>query len=321
LFNRIFFAAVFLVWLEFSFAASYHPVSAVIVVNADDGEVICSYNADTKTQPASLTKMMTLLLAFKALYQKKISLSAKIPVSVRAASQKPSSLRLKMGESISVRDAILALVIKSANDVAVALAEYIGKTEKSFVCMMNREAKRLGMTSTKFFNASGWKDPQQMTTARDMATLARALLQKYPGYYHYFSQKQFLFQGKCIKGHYMLLGKTESIDINGMKRSISIDGIKTGFVNASGYNVAASAVNGNSRLIAVVLGGKTSKARDALAQVLLRKGFLKLASRKNIKNKKPAGAPLPSEPQKCAQALAKSSLQVHGIYNRINESS
>ena len=144
-FRRLFLVIVALSLAETT-AADYYPVNAVIVMNAKDGEIIYSYNADLKTQPASLAKMMTLLLIFKALQQKKISLSMKIPISVYAASQRPSILGLKSKEFISVQDAILALIVKSANDIAVAMAEYLGKTEKSFVVAMNREAKRLGMS-------------------------------------------------------------------------------------------------------------------------------------------------------------------------------
>jgi D-alanyl-D-alanine carboxypeptidase len=255
---------------SFLVEATYSPVNAAIVVNVKNGEVIYSYNADQKTQPASLAKMMTLLLVFKALREKKISMSTMIRISPYAASQQPSILGLRSGEFISVRDAILALIVKSANDIAVALAEHIGKNEKMFVAMMNKEAKRLGMSSTVFFNPSGWKNPRQLTTARDMAKLARALLNEYPGHYHLFSNKQFNMGKKCIKGHNHLLGK---------KGNIIVDGIKTGYVTASGFNLAASAVKGRNRLIAVVLGGKTSKQRDDMADLLLRKGFSKLVCR------------------------------------------
>jgi D-alanyl-D-alanine carboxypeptidase len=300
---------------EFS-CAVYSPVSAAIVVNAKNGEIIYSHNADQKTQPASLAKMMTLLLTFKALQQRKISLSTMICVSPHAASQSPSVLGLKSGESISVRNAILALIVKSANDIAIALAECVGKTEKSFVAMMNREAKRLGMSNTVFFNPSGWKNPDQLTTARDMAKLARALLNEYPGYYHLFSNKQFSIGDKCIRGHYALLGR---------RGDIVIDGIKTGFVNASGFNLAASAVKGKTRLVAVVLGGKTSKERDVLANFLLKKGFSKVLSReimsKSNQNKRLAK----NGRHGTASILGKQSMETpivptsSGIYNKINE--
>ncbi|MDR2107322.1 MAG: D-alanyl-D-alanine carboxypeptidase [Holosporaceae bacterium] len=248
-------------------------VEAAIVVNARDGEIIYSYNADVKTQPASLAKMMTLLLVFKALNRKKICFSEMIRISARAACQRPSVLGLKSGESISVRNAVLALIVKSANDIAVAVAEHIGGTERNFVNMMNKEARRLGMSSTVFCNPSGWKDPRQLTTAKDMAKLARALLLEYPGYYHLFSCKEFRVNNKCIKGHYDLLGR---------RGGIVVDGIKTGFVKASGFNLAASAVKGGTRLITVVMGRKTGKERDTLTDLLLKKSFSRLISREII---------------------------------------
>ncbi|MDR1982716.1 MAG: D-alanyl-D-alanine carboxypeptidase [Holosporaceae bacterium] len=305
--KRLLFIFVFFLDGEF-LQAIYYPVNAAIVLNAQSGEVIYSYNADQKTQPASLAKMMTLLLTFKALQQKKIHPTTLIRVSSNAASQKPSVLGLKSGESIAIQHAILALIVKSANDIAVALAEHIGGTEKKFVHLMNNEAKRLGMSSTVFFNPSGWKNPRQLTTARDMAKLARALLLECPGYYHLFSNKQFCINNKCIKGHYKLLGK---------RGNIIVDGIKTGFVNASGYNLAASGTNGNNRLIAVVLGGRTSKQRDALANLLLKKGFSRLSNRKirgnNIKRKASINH------ETILSNSVYSTHTTHGIYNRIKE--
>lgn len=310
MFNRLLFAIILLIVTQ-SALAEYCPVYAVIVVIADNGEVIYSHNADSRTQPASLAKMMTLLLVFKALQRKELSPLTKISISAYAARQKPSILGLKCGEFISARDAIQALIVKSANDIAVAMAEHLGKTEKAFVAMMNTEAQRLGMTSTKFFNASGWKDPRQVTTARDMAKLANALLKEYPGYYHFFAKKQFLFDKKTIKGHYALLGK---------RGSIVVDGIKTGFVNASGYNVVASAVKDNTRLIAVVLGGRSSKKRDALADLLFKKGFSKLLNRKIINSAKQNAIEPPMERTKAALAerkAAKIPSSNAGIYNKI----
>jgi D-alanyl-D-alanine carboxypeptidase len=295
--------------------AEYSPaVSASVVVDAKNCDVIYSYNADVKTQPASLAKMMTLLLTFKALQRGVISLNTMISISPHAASQSPSVLGLKSGESISVRDAILALIVKSANDIAVALAERIGKSESLFVAMMNREAKRLGMKSTTFCNSSGWKDPRQQTTANDMVKLAKALLDECPGYYHYFSNKQFYLKGKCIKGHNALLGK---------RGDIIVDGIKTGFVNASGFNLATSAVKGKNRLIAVVLGGKTSRERDNLMDILLKKGFLKLKNLEMLKNRQKSSkaAQNKSDGQpKIVPALDRQTVpDTLGIYNKISK--
>ena len=259
------------VWSAAINTAACSPVNAAMIVNANTGEIIYSYNADKKTQPASLTKMMTLMLTFKALKQKRIRPESVITISANAASQKPCVLGLKTGQKITVRNAILALITKSANDIAVALAEHIGKSEKRFVYMMNQEARRLGMTSTKFVNPSGWKNPRQLTTVRDMAKLSRALIREYPAYYHLFATKQFSYNKKIMRNHNMLLGR---------RGSYLVDGIKTGFVTASGYNLAASATNGETRLIAIVLGGKTRQQRDKQVDALLKRGFSKIISRK-----------------------------------------
>jgi D-alanyl-D-alanine carboxypeptidase len=285
-------------------ALAYTPLDAAIVVNAKTGEIIYSYNTDLQTQPASLTKMMTLFLTFKALQQKKILPTTLVHISRNAAFQKPCTLGLAAGQTITVRDAILALITKSANDVAVALAECIGKSEKKFVAMMNKEALRLGMKSTMFINPSGWKNPRQLSTVRDMAKLARALLIEYPGYYHLFSTKQFVFNKQRLRNHNGLLWK---------KGDIIVDGIKTGFLNVSGFNLAASAFKGKKRLIVVVFGGKTPKQRDTLADLLLQKGFLRLSREKRsflqsqiVKTQKKKELPLDDH------RLST------GIYNRIN---
>ena len=246
------------------------PIKAAILVEAKTGEVIYSFNENKQTQPASLTKMMTLLLTFKALKNKQISPSTRIKFSQNACKQKPCKLGVKKGCSISVKEAVLALITKSANDVAVALAEHIGKTEGNFVKMMNAEAKRLGMKSTVFFNPSGWKNTKQLTTVKDMAKLSRALIVEYPGYYHLFSTKQFIYGRKKMRNHNMLLGQ---------RCGFLVDGIKTGFVNASGYNLAASATKGKNRLIAIVLGGRSRYERDRQVQALLKRGFSKIISR------------------------------------------
>ena len=254
--------------------SAYIPVKAALVVEAGSGEIIYSYNENQRTQPASLTKMMTLLLTFRALQQKKITPQTLITMSPRAASQSPCKLGLKAGSQITVRDAIMSLITKSANDIAVALAERLGGTERNFVRQMNAEATRLGMSSTVFTNPSGWKDIRQQSTARDMSILARALLREYPGYYHLFSTKHFRYKGMRLKNHNNLLGK---------RYSYVVDGIKTGYVAASGFNLAASAVKGKTRLIAVVLGGKNAGERDALTSLLLKKGFARFANRRLIR--------------------------------------
>jgi len=233
-------------------------------MDARTGRYVGGYNEDVQTQPASLTKMMTLLLTFKALKNRKIKLNSKLKISKNAASQQPCKLGLKAGEKITVRNAILALVTKSANDIAVALGEFIAGNENTFVYLMNKEARRLNMRSTVFMNSSGWKNPKQLTTARDMAKLARALVRSYPRYYHFFATKKFSYKRASIKNHNKLLGS---------RNGIVIDGIKTGYVAASGYNLAASAKKGKRRLIVVALGGETAKKRDREVDRLLKKGF------------------------------------------------
>ncbi|MDR1375860.1 MAG: D-alanyl-D-alanine carboxypeptidase [Holosporaceae bacterium] len=312
--NLSFFSRYLLAFVAFwitaaaGMAFAYNPLSAAIVVNAKTGEVIYSYNADLQAQPASLAKMMTLFLTFKALRQKKISPMTLVRISPNAASQQPCALGLLAGKTITVRDAILSLITKSANDIAVALGEHVGQSEKKFVFMMNKEAQRLGMNSTVFINPSGWKNPRQLSTARDMAKLARALLLEYSGYYHLFSTKQFVFNKQCIKNHNGLLGK---------KGDIIVDGIKTGFLNASGFNLAASAFKGKKRLIVVVFGGKTPKQRDAWADLLLQKGFSKLSREKKSSSLREMIAKMHKKKALPFGAYRENKKNSSGIYNRV----
>ena len=249
---------------------AFSPVKAVFVIDAKTGKSIYGYNEDIQTQPASLTKMMTLLLTFRALRQGKITMNSSVRITRNAAKQRPCILGLKEGEVISVRDAILAIITKSANDIAVALAERVGGNENTFVYMMNKEAYKLGMSSTRFMNPSGWKNPRQLSTARDMAKLARVLTKEYSRYYPLFSTKQFSYRKVSMRNHNHLLGP---------HGDMIIDGIKTGYVGASGYNLVASATRGNQRLIGVVLGGRTAKQRDAEMRQLLRNAFVRLRNR------------------------------------------
>jgi D-alanyl-D-alanine carboxypeptidase len=251
-------------------------VQAVIVMDTKTGEVLYSSNPDVQTQPASMTKIMSFLIVFKALKQKKISVNDMIKVSRRAASQSPCRLGLEVGSSISVRDAILSMITQSANDVSVALAEYVAGSEEKFVAMMNQEAKRLNMNSTIFQNASGWKNAKQLTTVRDMAKLSCAIMLEYPKLYHLFSTKKFHYKGKCYANHNRLLGE---------KGGILVDGLKTGFVCASGFNIAVSAIKGSDRLVVVVVGGKSAQKRNKQVEWLLSCGFNKL-SRKHCLSKK-----------------------------------
>jgi D-alanyl-D-alanine carboxypeptidase len=235
---------------------------ASIVVDAETGLVLHETNADTRNFPASLTKMMTLYLLFEALESGEVTLSDKLSVSARAAKQQPSKLGLKSGATISVENAIRALVTKSANDVAVVVAEALGDTEWGFAKLMTAKAKALGMGRTNFANASGLPDSRQLSTARDMATLSLALISDFPQYYHYFSLGSFTYKGKTYANHNKLLTAYDGVD-----------GIKTGYTKASGYNIAISAVHDGRRLIAVVFGGKTASVRNRHATELLDQAF------------------------------------------------
>jgi D-alanyl-D-alanine carboxypeptidase len=255
---------------------------AEIVIDATTGEVLSQKNADTRLYPASLTKMMTLYLTFEALSQGKLDLCQYVTVSKKAAAQEASALGLKAKDSICVEDAILAITTKSANDCAVVLAEAGGGSEENFARAMNAKACQLGMANTHFVNASGLPDKDHFSTARDMAALSRALLRDYPQYYHYFSAKSFTYRGHAYPNHNKL-----------MNRYQGMDGIKTGYIDASGYNLSASAVRDSTRLIGVVFGGRTARTRDAAMAKLLDQGFASV--RKNRvaapAEKKPGAAP------------------------------
>ena len=238
------------------------PKYAAIVIDAHSGEVLYASRADSPRYPASITKVMTLYLAFEALEQGKLKTTDQIVISPRAAAQAPSKLGLRAGETISVDNAIRALAVKSANDIAVALAEKIGGTESRFAALMTMRAEELGMNQTRFVNANGLPDSRQLSSARDIALLSRAVMRDYPQYYSYFSQRYFSYGGSEMRNHNRLLHSMPGVD-----------GIKTGFTNASGFNLAASAVRDGRRLIAVVMGGATSVSRDNHAQELMNAGF------------------------------------------------
>ncbi|MBX3596650.1 MAG: D-alanyl-D-alanine carboxypeptidase [Rhizobiaceae bacterium] len=234
------------------------PRHAVAVVDATSGRMLHAVNANEPRHPASLTKMMTLYLLFEALESNRVNLFTMIPVSQHAASQPPSKLRLRAGDQIDVLTAIRALTIKSANDVAVAVGEFLGGTEERFADMMNARARAIGMRSTTFRNASGLHDPQQVTTARDMALLGISLRRRFPDKFHYFSATSFDFRGKLIRGHNDLLSSVEGVD-----------GIKTGYVRASGFNIVTSVKADGKSLVVVVMGGKTARTRNAEVESLI----------------------------------------------------
>jgi D-alanyl-D-alanine carboxypeptidase len=237
-----------------------------IVIDAETGTVISESNADASHYPASLTKMMTLYLIFEALDKGRIKLDTQLPVSEYAASQSPTKLDLSAGETIAVKDVILGLVTRSANDAAVVAAEWLGGSEEIFAQHMTAKAHALGMSHTFFHNASGLPDPQQITTARDLAKLGRALYHDFPDMYPYFATREFIFRGEVVTTHNHLMDKFDGMD-----------GIKTGYIRASGFNLVASAVRNNHRLIGVVMGGESTHARDLRMAALLNDGFNRTA--------------------------------------------
>jgi D-alanyl-D-alanine carboxypeptidase len=235
---------------------------ASIVIDATTGAVISARNPDKVLHPASLTKMMTLYLTFEAIQQGNLRKTQRLPVSSNAAMQPPSKIGLQPGDTIRVEDAILSLVTRSANDISVVLAEGIAGSEQRFAQMMTARARQLGMRNTRFVNPHGLHDPLQVSTARDMAVLSRALMRDFPGEYRYFSTNRFVYAGTTYRNHNRLLESYEGLD-----------GIKTGYIAASGYNLAASAVRDNRRLIGVVFGGRTAVSRNTHMAEILDAGF------------------------------------------------
>jgi len=233
-----------------------------IVIDAETGRILSEMNADAITYPASLTKMMTLYLTFEALNAGRLRLDQYLPVSTEAASKSPTKLHLVPGDSVQVHDLILGIVTKSANDAAAVLAEGLAGSEPAFADRMTAKARQLGMTSTIYRNASGLPDPEQRTTARDVAQLALALYHDFPREYRYFATREFFFRGRVILTHNHLLDWYEGAD-----------GIKTGYIGASGFNLAASAVRNGHRLVGVVMGGASAGSRDREMAALLDQGF------------------------------------------------
>lgn len=238
------------------------PKYASIVVDAQTGEVLYGKRADSARYPASITKVMTLYLMFEQLAAGRMKPDDRIVFSPRAAAAPPTKLFIKAGDSITVDEAMHALALRSANDVAVAVAERLGGSEARFAALMTLRARELGMDSTTFVNASGLPDSRQLSTARDLAVLSRAIMRDFPQYYTLFSTPQYDFRGTPIRSHNSLL-----------RRELGVDGLKTGFTNASGYNIAISGVKNDRRLIVVVMGGASTAARDNHAQDLLLTGF------------------------------------------------
>ena len=238
--------------------SSYSPGYAAIVVDANTGSILHSASADAIRHPASLTKIMTLYMLFERLESGKLSLDSPLRVSEHAADQSPTKLGLREGSTISVEDAIKGLVTRSANDAAVVVAENLAGSEEEFARQMTRKARALGMSNTTYRNASGLPELAQVTTARDQATLGRAIQERFPRYYRYFSTRTFTFRGQRIGNHNRLLGKVEGVD-----------GIKTGYIRASGFNLVTSVKRDGRHVVAVVLGGTSAGARDLRMRQLL----------------------------------------------------
>jgi D-alanyl-D-alanine carboxypeptidase len=241
-----------------SHAENYSPPTASIVVDGYSGAVLQASNPDALRHPASLTKIMTLYLLFERLEAGEIKLDSALKVSEYASEQAPTKLGLKPGQIIAVEDAIKAIVTKSANDAAVAVAENLGGDESRFAQLMTKKARDLGMTGTTYTNASGLPDDAQITTARDQALLGRLIQKRFPRYYKYFSTESFVYHGETMRNHNQLLGSIEGVD-----------GIKTGFTRASGFNLVTSVHHDGRYIVAVVMGGRSSLERDAHMRELI----------------------------------------------------
>lgn len=271
-------------------AATKH---AAMVMDANTGKILHSRHGDAPRYPASLTKMMTLYMAFDLIEKGRMSYNSRIRISPNAASRPPSKLGLKAGTSIRAIDAIKALVTKSANDVATALAEHIGGSEANFARLMTQKARALGMTATVFKNASGLPDAQQKSTARDMLTLALALQDNHPKHYRLFKTRTFRYRGKTYRNHNTLLGSVQGVD-----------GIKTGYIRAAGFNLVSSVRTDGKHVVAAVFGGKTARARNKTMRSLLSNG-LKRASRRKTRRSKPLLVASPREVQAQRKRIAR----------------
>jgi D-alanyl-D-alanine carboxypeptidase len=252
-------------------ASSYAPPYSALVVDANSGKTLYAVNPDAPRFPASITKVMTLYLLFEQMERGKFTLESNLAVSRNASLQAPSKLGLDPGETISVEDAIKALVTKSANDVAVVVAENVGGSEENFAVMMTRKARALGMSRTTFRNPSGLPNPEQVTTARDLVTLGRAIQDRFPKQYKYFSTNRFEYAGGVHRNHNRLLGRIEGVD-----------GIKTGYTRASGFNLLTSAKLDGRHILAVVIGGRSGRARDAQVASLIENHMESAVARRSV---------------------------------------
>jgi D-alanyl-D-alanine carboxypeptidase len=250
---------------------SYNPAFSSIMVDSNSGATLSATNPDASRHPASLTKIMTLYLLFERLEAGKMKLDTEMNVSEHASDQAPTKLGLRPGQTIAVEDAIKGLVTRSANDAAVVIAEAIAGDEGDFAKLMTRKARALGMVRTVYRNASGLPDDEQVTTARDQATLGRAIQDRFPRYYRYFSTTAFNYHGHSIRNHNKLLGDVEGVD-----------GIKTGYTHASGFNLVTSMRRGNRHLVGVVLGGRSGGSRDTIMRGLLAENLEKAATKRTV---------------------------------------
>lgn len=259
-------------------AKAKKPVYAAYILDDASGKVFHKKNETTITHPASLTKVMTLYMLFEALRTKKVTMNTKMKVSKHASQQKPSKLWLKPGSTIQVKDAVMALTVKSANDVSVVVAEHLGGTEAQFADLMTKKARQLGARNTTYKTASGLPNRKEVTTAKDQAIIFRALHRHFPRYWRYFKHKSFFFRGQKHPTHSRILNMCPGVD-----------GLKTGFINASGFNLVASAKREDTRLFAVVMGGETSLWRDKRITNLINRYFpkaIELTKERQKKHKK-----------------------------------
>jgi D-alanyl-D-alanine carboxypeptidase len=268
---------------------------AAIVVDGNSGAVLHSSNPDAQRHPASLTKIMTLYLLFEQLEAGKLKLDSQLKVSEHAASQSPTKLGLRAGSTIAVEDAIKGIITRSANDAAVVVAEAIAGDEDDFAKLMTRKAVVLGMSRTVYKNASGLPDDNQVTTARDQSTLGRAIQERFPRYYKYFSTRSFTFRGQGIANHNRLLGRIDGVD-----------GIKTGYIRASGFNLVTSVNRGNRYVVAVVMGGSSAGSRDSRMRELISEHIAHASTKRTTSMVAEAERPeLKAEPKVAVQAEAK----------------
>lgn len=289
--------ACFCVFLiAFLFIKSAGASTSSIMVNAEDGKVMYEMNADELRYPASLTKLMTLYITFNALEHGHIKLDDRLKVSNTAAGRSPSKLGVAAGETISVKDAIMAVIVKSANDCATVLAEKFAPSEAAFAELMTKTAHQMGMHDTTFRNASGLPHSKQKTTARDMAILALAVYHHFPQYYKWFSYNSFYYNGKKISGHNHILKTFEGAD-----------GMKTGYTAASGYNIITSAKRNGHRVIAVTMGHKYLSERDKKVSLMMDVGLKELKKSPDVNTKVLASKINNAAPENVSFAAQKSS--------------